>query len=330
MKTTRRPRRLLPLVALAVAGCASPLSTLEPAGPAASEIALLWWVMFWASLAILLVTLGLALIAALRATGHGSTTRNRLLVIGGGVLWPTATITGLIVYAVYSGQHLMAVPVGERAFQIEITGHQFWWEVRYPDGPDGATIHDANEIHIPAGRPVDVHITTEDVIHSFWVPRLGGKLDAIPGITNVLRIEADAPGTYRGLCAEFCGAQHARMGFVVYAHEEEALAEELARIAEIAPAPEAQELDGAALFEAECATCHSADTASRSPGPAPNLARVAERSHIAAGWFPNDSDALRRWVREHQTLKPGNLMPVMDHLSDEEIDAVAAYLEAIP
>lgn len=329
MTTTRSARQWLPASALLLGGCASPLSTLEPAGPGAAEIATVWWVMFWASLAILAITVGLALFAALRGAGARGRSPNKLLIIGGGVIWPGATIVALLAYGLHAGHSLIAVPLDEPAFRVEVTGHQFWWEVRYPDAP-GGPVYDANEIHIPVGRPVDVHITTADVIHSFWVPRLGGKLDGIPGITNVLRIEADAPGVYRGQCAEFCGAQHARMGFVVFAHEEDELEVRLAEIAGAIPGEDAVALPGADLFAEQCVVCHSPDTSRRGPSVGPNLGRVAARSHIAAAWLRNEDDALRRWLREHEEIKPGNRMPAMDHLGDDEVDAIVAFLEAIP
>jgi cytochrome c oxidase subunit II len=312
-----------------LAGCQSPLSTLEPAGPGAAAISGLWWLMFWASLAILAFMVAISLYAALRGRGKAGRPPARLLIIGGGLVFPGVTITALLVYGIAAGHSFLAVPDDGRAFRVEITGHQWWWEVRYPDGPGGAALYDANELHIPARRPVDVHITTADVIHSFWVPRLGGKLDAIPGITNVLRIEADAPGVYRGVCAEFCGAQHARMGFIVHAHEAEELETRLAEIAARTPGAAAQDMPGADAFAVHCAECHSVDSGQGEPRTGPNLAGVARRSHLGAAWMPNEDGALRRWLREHQQIKPGNRMPVTDHIPDAELDAIVIFLEAL-
>lgn len=329
--TTRNTLRWLPMAAAAAlaAGCESPLSALEAAGPGAESIARIWWVMFWGSLVALAVMIILSVWAVLRPRGSRAATPTRLLVIGGGLIWPGVTITALLAYGLANG-HGLTVPLDDEAFKVEIVGHQFWWEVRYPDGPDGETIYDANEIHIPAGRPVDFHITTEDVIHSFWIPRLGGKMDAIPGITNVMRLEADSPGVYRGVCAEFCGAQHARMGFIVEAHQADDLDEQLGQMSQAQPEPDLAEHPGAQLFATECSQCHSTDTGQDVPREGPNLARVAARSHLAAGWLRNDPETLRRWLREHQEIKPGNLMPEFDHLSDDDLDAVADYLEQIP
>lgn len=139
-------------------------------------------------------------------------------IIGGGVILPSVSILALLVFGVPMGHRMLPLPLaGGEALRIDVTGHQWWWEVRYP----ASRIALKNELHIPAGTPIDIHLTTADVIHGFWVPRLGGKLDAIPGRTNVLRLQADKPGVYRGQCAEFCGLHHAGMQFTVTAHPPE-------------------------------------------------------------------------------------------------------------
>ena len=136
-------------------------------------------------------------------------------IVGGGLLLPLFSIAGLLAVGIPLGRQMLPLPsaTGE-VLRIDVTGHQWWWEIRYPD--TGITLR--NELHIPVATPVDIHLTTVDVIHAFWVPRLGGKLDAIPGRTNVLRLQADTPGLYRGQCAEFCGLHHAHMQFTVTAH----------------------------------------------------------------------------------------------------------------
>jgi cytochrome c oxidase subunit II len=199
------------------AGCA-PLSTLDPAGPAAGSIATLWWIMLGGSIVLTLLTLGLLASSYLHP---GAITRFRPAVwIGGlGVAMPIAVITLLLVAALVQGEQLLPRATGDRVMRIDVTAHQFAWTFNYPD-IEGARSTD-NIVHLPVGVPVDFVVIGEDVIHSFWIPRLGGKIDAIPGHPNRVRLLADRPGRYNGVCAEFCGVGHAEMRFLAEAHEME-------------------------------------------------------------------------------------------------------------
>ncbi len=196
-------------------GCGGPLSTLDPAGPAAQSAATLWWIMFGSFGVVLVVVIALWCYAMRRPTISDDPRRNNRLIIGGGVLLPLLSIAGLLAVGIPAGHRMLPLPTPEDVLRIHVTGHQWWWEIHYPD----TGIRLRNELHIPAGAPVDIHLTTADVIHAFWVPRLGGKLDAIPGRTNILRLQAEQPGVYRGQCAEFCGLHHAHMQFRVTAYE---------------------------------------------------------------------------------------------------------------
>ena len=167
----------------------------------------------------LMVVVALWLYALRRKPGQLSQQQARRIqnrwIIGGGLILPIASMSVLLVFGIPIGHRMLPLPVeGEQVLRIDVTGHQWWWQVQYPD--HGMEMRD--ELHIPAGQPVDLHLTSNDVIHSFWVPRLGGKLDMLPGRTNVLRLKADDPGTYHGQCAEFCGTAHAHMKFTVHAH----------------------------------------------------------------------------------------------------------------
>jgi cytochrome c oxidase subunit 2 len=164
---------------------------------------------------VLLAVIALWWYAMHRATVADDPRRNNLLIIGGGILLPLVSLTGLLAVGIPAGHRMLPLPTSEEVLHIHVTGHQWWWEIHYPD----TGIRLRNELHIPAGAPVDIHLTTADVIHSFWVPRLAGKLDTIPGRTNILRLQADQAGVYRGQCAEFCGLHHAHMQFTVTAHE---------------------------------------------------------------------------------------------------------------
>ena len=205
--------------ALIVGGCGGPLSTLDVAGPAAGHIATLWWVMLGGSALLTLLTLGL-LALAFRRGPRGA--RNSRLWIGWlGLAMPSVILIALLGYALMLGERTIARPSSD-VVTVEATGHQWYWTFRQP-GANG-TIATRDILHIPAGQPVDVRIASADVIHSFWVPRLGGKMDAIPGLTNILRIEASDPGLFEGQCAEFCGLNHTANRFQVMAHDAESWA----------------------------------------------------------------------------------------------------------
>lgn len=203
-----------------LAGCGgepAPYSTLAPAGPAAGSIAWLWWAMFGAGSLVLIAVCVIWLRALCRAPAAEAVERRRQRqwMVGGGLLLPSLSIVLLLAFGIPIGHRLQpgASPDGD-ALRIDITARQWQWRVRYPD--TGIELLDA--LHIPVGRSVDLYLRTEDVIHAFWVPRLAGKLDMIPGRTNVLRLRADAPGHYQGLCAEYCGVGHAHMPILVEAH----------------------------------------------------------------------------------------------------------------
>jgi cytochrome c oxidase subunit II len=203
---------------LAASGCAGPLSALDPAGPAADAIAMLWWIMLAGSAVLFLGVVGLFGLALLRpAWLAGISARN--WIIHGGVTMSSIVIVLLLIAAFTLGERLIARPLDNAPLTVQANGRMWVWEFSYPDAPGEGMTTDV--LHIPAGEVVDVVVTSSDVIHSFWSPRLGGKIDAIPGHENVVRLTADRPGTYRGVCAEFCGIGHAGMDFVVIAHPPE-------------------------------------------------------------------------------------------------------------
>lgn len=270
---------------------------------------------------ILAAVVGLTLYAVWRRHDDRRPSSN-FLIVGGGLVFTPAVLAALLVWGLGAGHSMLPLSTDRDVLRIEVRGHQWWWEVVY-----GGGLYSANEIHIPAGRPVDILVRSDDVIHSFWVPRLGGKIDAIPGHTNRIRLKARRPGVFRGQCAEFCGAQHARMGLMVQAHEEAAFEARLALLATQAAAPEHP---GQAIFEQNCAACHSLDPRRRSPEPGPNLADLPHRMTLGAATLANGRAELRQWLAEHASLKPGNRMPPHDHLDAEAIEALAAYLEGEP
>lgn len=211
-------RRLsLLLVTLLLGGCTGSLSTLDPAGPSAAAVATLWWVMFWASVGLFVLVSGL-LAAIWWRPGFGRSVPPKRWVILGGLAMPAVLLTALVGYALVIGERLLPIALAEQPTRVSAHGVQWQWQFSYPDAPGSAS---TPVLHIPAGEPVDVLVTSGDVVHSFWVPRLAGKIDAIPGHENVIRIQADRPGSYHGVCAEFCGDGHTGMRFIVEAHAPE-------------------------------------------------------------------------------------------------------------
>lgn len=222
-----------------LSGCGGDQSALAPAGRTAHEVALLWWWMLGVSTIVLIAVCGLWLWAQFRKPVDTDPDTERRIarrwLVGGGLVLPLVTIVVLLAFGIPIGHRMLPLPLDEAPMKIEVTGHQWWWEVHYP--ASGITLED--RIVMPAGRPVDFHLESADVIHSFWVPRLGGKIDMIPGRTNVLRLQADAPGRFRGQCAEFCGLRHAHMTLTVDALAEDDWQAWLAERAQTGQADEA-------------------------------------------------------------------------------------------
>ena len=194
-------------------GCSGSLSTLSPSGPAAGSIATLWWVMLAGACVLFALVMGLFVLVIKRPSWGSSVSPARWIVLGGLAL-PAVVLLPLVGYALVAGERLLPLP-GLTPPRIEAVAGQWDWTFRYPDH---AGLKTRNTLHLPAGMPVDVEVSSQDVIHSFWVPRLAGKIDAVPGHLNRLRIQADHPGRYEGLCNEFCGLGHAEMRFTVIVH----------------------------------------------------------------------------------------------------------------
>ena len=207
--------RLAVLGAL-LAGCSGVQSTLDPRGPVAESIATLWWVLLLGAAVIYAVTMGLLFYAVFRRPERRVRLPEGWLIVGGGLVFPTLTLVALLVYATDVGRRVVGLP-DSPALKIEVTGHQWWWEVHYSAAGDEPAVTTAIERRVPLDIPIEVTLRSADVIHSFWIPTLAGKLDAIPGRVNAVRFIAAVEGQFRGQCAEFCGAQHARMAFEVVA-----------------------------------------------------------------------------------------------------------------
>ena len=212
------------------------------------------------------------------------------------------------------------------ALRVKVIGHQWWWEFQYPE----LGIVTASDLHVPAGRAVSLEIASADVIHSFWVPRLGGKRDAIPGGVTRIVLTADAPGEYYGQCAEFCGASHANMRHLAIVHAPEAFAAWAAKQKEpaLTPPDGSPAAAGREVFRTgTCVGCHTVRGMSAG-GIGPDLTHVGSRRTIAGGILPNTPENLARWVRHAPAVKPGSLMPEQK-LSDPEVAALVAYLQSL-
>jgi cytochrome c oxidase subunit 2 len=241
-------------------------------------------------------------------------------IVGGGALIPALVVAALLLSTLRS---LNAVtPVARAPLRAQVVGHQWWWEIRYPEHG----VVTANELHVPVGQAVEVELLSPDVIHSFWVPALHGKRDLIPGRSNSLRLEASRAGVYRGQCAEYCGWQHARMAFLVVADSPERFRAWLA--AQRAPAPEPDEPlreRGRDLFLGFCAACHTVRGTSAAGRFGPDLTHLGGRRTLGAVLLPNTAENLAAWIVDAQAFKPGNKMPRMP-LEPGVVAALVAYL----
>jgi cytochrome c oxidase subunit II len=307
-------------------------NTVHPASHAAHEIATLWWVMMigaWVGLAVVAVLLFLGWWRRNRADlpfGGGDRAATAWIVaLGVGV--PIVVLSVLFVWAdVFVIDSTAAPKARTTKLTIDVVGHQWWWEVRYP----ASGVVTANEIHIPVGVRVRVVATTADVIHSFWVPELNRKIDTIPGRRNEVLLDAEHAGVYRGQCAEFCGLQHAHMSLLVYAEPPARFHAWLAaeRRPAVRPRSALARRGRAVFLAASCADCHRIRGTSADAAVGPDLTHVASRDGLAAETIPNTSTELADWIHDPQHFKPGNRMPAVG-ISTGRLDAVVAYLESL-
>jgi cytochrome c oxidase subunit 2 len=279
--------------------------------------------------AILLLVLGLAAYALWAPGERRLWLAKERFVIGAGIGFPVVVLTTLLVYTFVIEASIARGAPGA-AVRIAVVGHQWWWRVHYLDSKGGVDFVTANEIRIPAGEPVELTLESADVIHSFGVPNLAGKLDMIPGRVNRLRLQAHAPGVFRGQCVEYCGGPHAKMAFYVVAENTENF--ERWRGAQRSAAQSPQDpfaARGETLFMSHCVACHTVRGTKAKGTLGPDLTHVGSRTSIAAGILPNNRGTLESWISASQNLKPGNLMPSMNLFSGEELRALAAYLESL-
>lgn len=339
MKTRRLPILTAVVAFVLLAGaCArnAPLDSLRPAGPIAREIDNLWWIVFYAAVAVFVVVEGLIVLALFKfrqrkgddeppAQVHGNTRLE--------LAWTIAPAILLAVLAVPTVLTIFAL-ARERPGQmrVDVTGQQWWWQYSYP----GETVVTANELHIPTGRPIRLALHSKDIIHSFWVPRLGGKQDVVPGRTNHVTIQADRPGEYAGTCAEYCGLSHANMRLRIFAQYPSEFRRWLSEQRRDAFRPRrGLALKGERIFQSQqCVTCHTLrfDGSKAKGMVGPDLTHFASRTTFAGSIFERTDQNLTEWLRDAPSRKPGSKMPAgvaTLGLSESDIEALVAYLQSL-
>lgn len=305
-----------------------PPPVFDPAGPYAWPITVLSWVLLGMAALVFAIVLAALWVALFGTDRQRSRLGGKWVIWTGGIAFPLVVLSALLVYGLTLTSNLSQPATGDE-MRARITGEMWWWRVAYLDDAGEPIVHDANELHIPVGRPVVLELDSADVIHSFWVPRLSGKLDMIPGRRNLVRIQADRPGVFGGQCAEYCGGPHALMGFRVVAHEPAAFERLMAARRARAAGAAAEGGEGAALFQsAGCAACHRIAGTEANGVAGPDLTFVGSRGTLGAGILPNNRGTLMGWIANSQAIKPNNRMPAYTMLSADELEALATYLEA--
>jgi cytochrome c oxidase subunit 2 len=324
----------LPLSAQADA----PLNYLTSSGDKADPVVPLTWGVIGISVSVIVVIALLVAVAIWRRPGIPAQPAGSKIAVdektdGLRWIWIGVGISSLVL--LFTVVWTMAVlakitsSASKPALTVEITGHQWWWQVRYESKDPSQIFTTANEIHIPVGQPVLFKLVGADVIHSFWIPALGGKTDAIPGQTNETWLEAHKPGIYRGQCTEYCGVQHAKMGLLLIA---QTLADFAAWRAHQLQSParptSGEQWAGLANFTTHCGSCHTVRGTDAAGMLGPDLSHLMERHTIAAGVLPNDPQDLNRWIANPQDIKPGALMP-KPAVSTSQRASIISYLKTL-
>lgn len=304
-------------------GCSGPQSALTPAGDEATRVAHLFWVMLTGAGVVWVVVLGTAVYASALAPRAHPRKLGSALIVWGGVVTPLFVLSALLVYGLMLMPELRAPGDG---LKVAVSGEQWWWRVTYQP-PGRAPVTTANEIRLPLGQRVELTLDSPDVIHSFWIPSLGGKVDMIPGRTNRIVLEPTRTGEFRGACAEFCGTSHALMAFGVVVMEQAEFDAWLER--EAAPAGDGPGLGRDRFLQAGCGGCHAVRGTPAAGTIGPDLTHVGGRVTLGAGIMPNDRAAMRRWIADTTEVKPASRMPSFGMLPADDLDAIAGWLEGL-
>lgn len=325
-------RASLSLSVAMLAGCGRIQSPLSPAGDQAAALDSLFTLMMIVCGAVYLIVLLGIVWSVLRARTHRrseSASGGERGLDRGLYLAASAIVIGLAVLIVGSfiADRALIAAREDDAMIVRITGHQWWWRIEYRDPASGRWIETANELHLPLGRTTRVQLASGDVIHSFWVPNVAGKIDMIPGRRNVVDLTPRRLGWFRGQCTEFCGTQHAHMAFEVKVDSRAGFDSWLARQGSAATPPR-QSGRGASVFLQVCGSCHHVRGTAARGRAGPDLTHFASRRSIAAGTLPMSRGGIQGWLSQPQALKPGTSMPTVP-LEPADADAVATYLETL-
>ena len=330
----QRPRLTHPTLWAAAAagfaaGCEGPFSTLTPAGRDAERIVDLFWWMVGGAVVIWVAVMAMAIYAVLTRAKH-SRTRTRYLIIGGGAVFPTVVLTILLLFGLGMMPDLMDRGVETGGPRAHVSAEQWWWRVTY-EMPDGARFELANELYLPVDHRLPIRLESPDVVHSLWVPALGGKTDAIPGRVNHMALEPTRTGVFRGVCAEYCGESHARM-LLHAVVTDRADFDEWARAQQrpAVPPADATAARGQELFLAlGCGACHTVRCTHADGVIGPDLTHVGSRQGLGAGVLDNDVEGFERFLTHTEQVKPGVHMPSFGMLPEDERHALATYLDGL-
>ncbi|HWK65857.1 MAG TPA: cytochrome c oxidase subunit II [Rhizobiaceae bacterium] len=313
---------------LATAGCSGVQSALDPAGEEALQISRLFQAMLIGGAAIWLSVVALLLYAIRQERRRFSEAASGKLILWGGGIFPSVTLLLLLAFGLWQMPSLRPAAQAATAggLRIEVTGKQFWWSVVYRR-PEAAPIVSANEIRLPVGERVELLLKSDDVIHSFWIPALAGKVDMIPGRTNRLSLLANKSGSFRGPCAEYCGTSHALMAFSAIAMEPAAFREWLE--AKARPADGAARSGQRLFIQNGCGACHRVAGSEAQGAIGPDLSHLGSRATLGAGILPNTKEAIARFIADPDAIKPGAKMPAFHMLPPQDIEAIADYLKGL-
>ncbi|MDX1584414.1 MAG: cytochrome c oxidase subunit II [Thermoanaerobaculia bacterium] len=307
--------------------CDGPQSTLVPAGKSAEQIAELFWWMVAGAILIWFFVVGLSVYAIVVRPGEHEHRRATMLIIGGGVIFPTIVLTILLVYGLSLLPPILE-PVPDGSLTIEVSGEQWWWRVRYLL-PDGNEFETANEVRLPVGEPVQFFLESPDVVHSFWIPSIGGKVDMIPGRRTRLKLEPTRTGAFRGACAEYCGTSHGLMNFDVFVESPEEYEAWVGQQQRPSTADRSGSTGLRIFLEAGCGACHTIRGTDADGVVGPDLTHVGSRTSIGAGVLPNDEDGFMRWISDTDAIKPGVHMPAFGVMEKSERLALAEFLDGL-